>query len=70
MAQHERILWLTVLHRGLQDAANGRDPAWLQSRNFARVCHLAGVDPVATEEAFHKRRGKLKSRINRPRKAA
>lgn len=60
----ERELWATVLHRAVRDAAGDLDnistshrayeqrkaQAWLGSRDFAEVCHLAGVDPAAVRD--------------------
>ncbi|MDZ4135548.1 MAG: hypothetical protein U1D06_08135 [Paracoccaceae bacterium] len=57
-----RLLWVSVLRNALQDAADGKDTTWIGSRDFAQVCFLAGVDPVAVREAYTKRRDLLKTR--------
>ncbi|MDB5659223.1 MAG: hypothetical protein JWS10_1838 [Cypionkella sp.] len=41
----ERRLWLSVLLGGLRDAAEGKDPFWPWSSNFAEVCDLADLHP-------------------------
>lgn len=43
MTYNDRALWLSVLLVGLNDVANGRDPGWIYTRDFAAVCHLADV---------------------------
>ncbi|MFW5881447.1 MAG: hypothetical protein ACOCTP_02900 [Roseicyclus sp.] len=48
--QHD--LWVAVLAAGLQDAAKGRDAAWIGSPDFRHVCTLAGLDPEAVADRF------------------
>jgi hypothetical protein len=56
MAQNpELALWRAVLVAGLHDAAKGdkpQDAAWLRSRDFVQVCHLAQVEPQAVLRAY------------------
>ena len=53
MAQNPDLhLWRAVLVAGLHDAAKGIDAAWLRSRDFVQVCHLAQVDPEAVLRAY------------------
>ena len=56
MAQNPDLhLWRAVLVAGLHDAAKGvtpQDAAWLRSRDFVQVCHLAQVDPEAVLRAY------------------
>ena len=49
-------LWRAVLFAGLMDAAKGIDEAWLGSRDFVQVCHLAQVDPQAVLRAYRPER--------------
>jgi hypothetical protein len=57
MAQNPDLhLWRAVLVAGLSDAAKGRETAWIGSPDFALVCHLALVDPVAVMRAHGKDR--------------
>lgn len=52
-------LWRAVLVHGLEDAARAktpRDAAWLGSRDFAVVCHLAQVEPEAVLRAYRPER--------------
>lgn len=60
MAQDPNLhLWRAVLMAGLEDAARGadeRDQAWLASRDFVAVCHLAQVDPDAVLRAYRPER--------------
>ena len=51
----DRTLWLAVLLQGLQDAARGREPNWIWTRDFAAVCHLARVDPGQVRVRFQVR---------------
>ena len=46
------LLWQTVLTIGLHDVANGRDPDWLHSDDFALVCSMAGLEPSAVRTRF------------------
>lgn len=41
----ERRLWLSVLLEGLRASAEGADPFWPWSQDFAEVCDLADLDP-------------------------
>ena len=53
MAQNPDLhLWRAVLVAGLHDAAKGIDAAWLRSRDFVQVCHLAQVEPQAVLRAY------------------
>ncbi len=56
MAQNpDLMLWRAVLFAGLHDAAKGKEPkdqAWLGSRDFVTVCHLADVEPEAVLRAY------------------
>ncbi len=56
MAQNpELALWRAVLVAGLSDAAKSdkpQDAAWLRSRDFVQVCHLAQVEPEAVLRAL------------------
>lgn len=48
-------LWRAVLVAGLTDAAKGEKPqdaAWLRSRDFVAVCHLAQLEPEAVLQAY------------------
>ena len=52
-------LWRAVLVAGLHDAAKGatpQDAAWIGSRDFVAVCHLAQVDPQAVLRAYRPER--------------
>ena len=48
----EARLWHAILAHALHDAATGKDPAWLGSRDFHEVCALAGLDPEVVETRF------------------
>ncbi|ATX66246.1 hypothetical protein [Roseinatronobacter bogoriensis] len=56
MAQNPELhLWRAVLVAGLDDAAKAKTPAdaaWIRSRDFVLVCHLAQVDPQAVLERY------------------
>ena len=56
MAQNPDLaLWRAVLVAGLTDAAKGAEPkdkAWIGSRDFVQVCHLAQVEPQAVLRAY------------------
>lgn len=56
MAQNPDLhLWRAVLVAGLDDAAKAKTPqdvAWLRSRDFVAVCHLAQVDPQAVLRSY------------------
>ncbi|MBL3587525.1 hypothetical protein JMM61_19505 [Rhodovulum sulfidophilum] len=48
----ERTLWLTVLVKGLDDAAMEHDADWLGTADFRHVCALAGLDSDVVLEAY------------------
>ena len=55
MTNPELHLWRAVLVAALDDAARAKTPAdaaWITSRDFAMVCHLAQVDPAAVRRSF------------------
>ena len=52
MLNPEMHLWRAVLVAGLTDAARGVDSAWIRSRDFVLVCHLAQVDPQAVLRSY------------------
>ena len=60
MAQNPDLhLWRAVLVAGLDDAAKAKTPqdvAWLRSRDFVAVCHLAQVDPAAVLRSYRPER--------------
>ena len=56
MVNPDLHLWRAVLHMGLMDAARGADPGWMQSPDFALVCHLAQVDPAAVLRCYRPER--------------
>ena len=60
MAQNPELhLWRAVLHAGLMDAARQTEPkdaAWIGSRDFVAVCHLAQVDPAAVLRSYRPER--------------
>lgn len=60
MAQNPELhLWRTVLVAGLTDAAKGKTPqdaAWIGSRDFVQVCHLAQVEPGGVLRSYRPER--------------
>lgn len=50
----ERALWLSVLLAGLNDAARGHGLAWLYTRDFRIVCHMAEVSPELVKVIFQR----------------
>ncbi|ATX66940.1 hypothetical protein [Roseinatronobacter bogoriensis] len=59
MVNPELHLWRAVLVAGLDDAAKAKTPAdaaWIRSRDFVLVCHLAQVDPQAVLRAYRPER--------------
>ncbi|SFP35029.1 hypothetical protein [Tranquillimonas alkanivorans] len=60
MPEAERVLWLSVIYVGLQDAARGQDPHWLYSDDFKTVCALAQVDAFFVRLAFRERQEEFK----------
>jgi len=58
----EARLWQVIAAQALQDAAQGKDAAWIGSRDFATVCTLAGLDPAAVEARFDPERFRALSR--------
>ena len=60
MAQNPDLhLWRAVLFAGLHDAAKAatsQDAAWIGSRDFVQVCHLAQVEPQAVLRAYRPER--------------
>jgi hypothetical protein len=58
----EITLWRSVLRLTFDDVTGGlkttnpidvhRAKQWVGSRDFGMVCHLAGLDPLATLERF------------------
>ena len=53
----ERALWAAVLDAAILDARNGRDPAYIDTPDFAMVAALAGLAPDAAREAIRARAG-------------
>ena len=65
MVNADLHLWRAVLVAGLDDAAKAKTPAdaaWIRSRDFVLVCHLAQVDPAAVLRAYRPERFQIGAR--------
>ena len=66
MAQNPELhLWRAVVVASLMDAARQTEPkdaAWICSRDFVLVCHLAQVDPQAVLRSYWQERFRIRAK--------